>query len=364
MRRPPRLIYAAGPSDLVAAFRRWKAGTDAPFEMSIAVSSTFLDWCESATAQVHMISSNDKRQVVQEGRYIVENRPRHGWYRARGVRHHLALIEYGLSIVGTAMRERPDLIVVDSGTTHWMVLTILALARIPVIAVMHSTLWPAGFEPARTGDRLLRLLDGLFFRHLAAGTLCVSPECERQVRLLARDPKGFVVQCRYQFRRRFFNSVIPPPAYAARPFRVVFVGRIKEFKGVFLILSIAEMLEREMPGGFIWRIFGYGDASAELARQVEQRKLAHLIELPGMLSRERVQEAYGWAHAVVVPTTSQFNEGLAMTAVEAALSGRPVVLSTVVPAWEVLGGAAIRAQADDVESFADAFLRLALDSDY
>jgi glycosyltransferase involved in cell wall biosynthesis len=142
------------------------------------------------------------------------------------------------------------------------------------------------------------------------------------------------------------------------------VGRIEESKGVFLILSMAEALERNLPGQLTWRIFGYGGATAELARRVEQRKLGHLIEIAGRLTRETVQEAYGWAHAALVPTTSQFNEGLAMTAVEAVLAGRPVVVSTVVPAWEVLGDAAIRASADDVDSFVTIFRRLVEDSGY
>ena len=67
----------------------------------------------------------------------------------------------------------------------------------------------------------------------------------------------------------------------------------------------------------------------------------------------------GWAHAVIVPTTSRFIEGLAMTAVEAVLAGRPAVVSSVVPAWEVLGDAVIKADTDNIESFAEAIRKLA-----
>jgi hypothetical protein len=38
-----------------------------------------------------------------------------------------------------------------------------------------------------------------------------------------------------------------------------------------------------------------------------------------------------------------------------------VVVSSVVPAWEVLGGAALKAEAASVDSFADAFKRLAFE---
>lgn len=279
-----RILYAAGPGDAVDAYRLWKAGKDAPFEMSIAFSKTFLDWCEAASVEAHLISSNSRREIFRDGQYIVENRPRPASYWANGVRYHLASIGYGLSVVGTAVRERPDVVIVDSGTTHWIVLSLLALMRIPVIAVMHNALWPAGHRPGRRFDRLRLALDGLFFRRFAAATVCVSPECERQVRTIAQTPRGPLSQYRPRFRRGLLDVLPPPPPHELRPFRVLYVGRIEESKGVFLIVSMAEKLEREMPGQLTWRIFGYGSASAELARQVGQRKLGHLIEIAGRLS--------------------------------------------------------------------------------
>ena len=359
-----KILYAAGPGDLVDTHRLSKEGKPAPFEMAVGCSEMFLDWCERTGAEAHLISSNPRREVFREGRYVVENRPRSASYWANGLRHHIASIAYGLSIVGTALRERPNVVIVDSGTTHWIVFSLLKLMSIPVIAVLHNTLWPAGFPPKRWWARLLMALDGLFFRRFAAATVCVSPECERQVRLVARVPNGPIFQSRSQFRRGFLDILPPPPPHELRPFRILYVGRIEESKGVFLILSMAEELERQMPGQVTWKIFGHGGASQELARQVEQRKLGNLIEIAGKLSPEKAREAYGWAHATVVPTTSQFNEGLAMTAVEANLSGRPTVLSEVVPAGEVLGAAAIVVPADNVDGFVTAFKKLITEPSY
>ncbi len=48
-----------------------------------------------------------------------------------------------------------------------------------------------------------------------------------------------------------------------------------------------------------------------------------------------------------------------MAAAEAILAGRPVVLSSVCPAVEVLGEAAVEARADDAGSYAELVLRLA-----
>jgi glycosyltransferase involved in cell wall biosynthesis len=237
--------------------------------------------------------------------------------------------------------------------------------RIPVIAVMHNALWPMGFPPTRFINRMFLSLDGLFFRRIAAATICVSPACERQVREVARIPKGPVYQCRAQYRDGFLTRVRPISALPFRPFHVLFLGRIEEPKGVFLILSMAERLEAELPGQFAWKIVGTGPASEELERQVHKRGLSRIVEVPGRLSNEdEALETFGWAHAMVVPTTSEFSEGLPMVAIEAVLAGRPAVVSAATCAWDALGRAAIRAETDSVESFVQVFRRLAMDPAY
>jgi glycosyltransferase involved in cell wall biosynthesis len=359
-----KVLYALGPGDVVQMYRDQLRNQDSEFEMSIAFSKLFLDWCDQTGAHAHLISWNLRRDSIDDGNYKVENIPKSPLYYRSGLRFHLGESLYGLKIVGMAWRERPAVVVVDSGTTYWLILALLRLLRIPVVAVMHSTLWPMGFPPKRKIDRLLRLSDGLFFRRFADATVCVSPECERQVRSVARCMKGPVYQCRAQFRTGFLDTANPVPAHRARPFRVLFVGRTEESKGVFLIVAMAERLEKEMPGQFRWKIVGKGSASEALARQVADLKLESVVEVAGRLPRKEVLEAYGWAHAMVVPTTAQYSEGLAMTAAEAILAGRPVVLSDVVPAWEILGDAAIRVEAGNVDGFVEAFRRLALDADW
>jgi glycosyltransferase involved in cell wall biosynthesis len=362
--RPRRILYAVGPGDVVRQYRELLDGREPPFQMTMAFSEQFLDGLDGSGAVAHLISSHPRRDSLPVGRHRVENRPRTSLYYGRGLRHHLGAALYGLAIVAQALRRRATIVIADSGTTHWIVLSLLSLFRIPVIAVLHNALWPMGFPPRRRIDRLLRWLDGWFFRHVAAATVCVSPECERQVRQAAGTPKGPIYQCRAQYREGFLSRVEPPDP-SLRPFRVLFMGRMEEFKGVFLILSVAELLENELPGRFQWRIVGSGPDSEALLRQIEERNLSQVVEAQGMLPDEqKALKTLGWAHAMVVPTTAQFIEGLAMTAAESVLAGRPVVVSSVVPAWEILGLAAIRAEAGNPDSFADAFRRLALDAEY
>jgi glycosyltransferase involved in cell wall biosynthesis len=363
-RLPQRIFYAVGHGDVVGQYRNLLEGREPPFQLGMSFSMQFLDACDEAGAVAHLVSSHSRRDSLPVGRHRVENLPKSSLYERGGLLHHLGAALYGLNLVAQAVRERATLVIADSGTTNWVVLSLLSFFRIPVIAVLHNALWPMGFPPTRRRDRFLRQLDGWFFRHVAAATVCVSPECERQVRRVAGTPKGPVLQCRPQYREDFLSRV-PPPERTARPFCVLFLGRIEAYKGVFFILSLAERLEREQPGRFAWRIAGAGSASDELARRVEERNLEGIVRLDGMLpNEESALETLGWAHAMIVPSTTQFVEGLAMTAIESILVGRPVVVSSVMPAMEVLGRAAIQAESGNLDSFAGIFRKLTQDAEY
>ncbi|HXB61700.1 MAG TPA: glycosyltransferase [Acidobacteriaceae bacterium] len=365
-----RILYAVGPGDVVGQYRDLLANKPPEFQIGMSFSMQFMDWCDAAGAVAHLVSWHGRADQIEVGPHRMENLPKPALYYGSGVKHHIGAMLYGLTILKLALQERPDVLIIDSGTTHWIVLALLAIfrivrRRIPVIAVIHNTLWPMGFPPQRRLDRLLRSVDGFYFRHFAAATVAVSPECERQIRQVTGTPKGPIYQCRAQYRHGFLDRVSPVPSHQSRPFRTLFLGRIEENKGVFLILAVAERLEKELPSQFAWRIVGSGSAAEALARQVEDRKLGHVVRVEGRIPDEAVAlETFGWAHAMIVPTTSEFCEALPMVAAESILAGRPVVVSTVVPAWEVLDGAAIKAETDSVESFVEAFRKLALDSSH
>jgi glycosyltransferase involved in cell wall biosynthesis len=367
-----RVLYALGPGDVVQFYRDLTARQLPGFQMSMAFSQQFLDWADQAQLDesrpdqrrvvVHGISSHPRADRLQAGAHCVENRPRRQFANGRGWRFYVGSIWYGLRVVGWAVRERADVVIADSGTTEWIVLGLLSLFRIPVIAVLHNTLWPMEHRPRRGIGRLLRSLDGFFFRHIAAATVGVSPECVRQVREIADIPNGPVLECRAQFRTGFLSRV-PPVSEASRsPFNVLFLGRLETIKGVWLMLDLARQLEAEHPGAFRWRMVGYGSEFEPLKKSIVTAGLEHVVQVESSLPNEEAALAtMSWAHAMIVPTMPDFCEGLAMTAAECVLAGRPVVVSSVVPAWQVLGAAALKADAANVASFAAAFKRLAFE---
>jgi glycosyltransferase involved in cell wall biosynthesis len=139
----------------------------------------------------------------------------------------------------------------------------------------------------------------------------------------------------------------------------MFAGRVERTKGVFDVVEMARLLERKHPGRFRFDICGDGSALEALRLCIRDLGLGGAVGLHGRLNRAELTARYGVAHLVIVPTRSDFVEGLAMVAAEAVLAGRPVLANPVVPACEVLGDAAIAARTNDVGDYVDKIERLA-----
>ncbi len=313
--------------------------------------------------RAYAVSSHPHREVFQDGAFTVENRPK-PLANPRGILFHLNQIWYGLSIIASARRFKADVLVVDSGTTHWFVLSLLRLTRVRVVASLHNSYWASGFMPGGFVKRVLRALDGRFWSHTADASLCVSPECQRQIETLAHGRNRPVFQYRCQFRRTDFASVPPPPPHAQSPFQVLFAGRVEREKGVFDLLEIAEGFKSKSPGQLRIDICGGGDAFDELKQAIADRGLIEDVILHGKLKRPELLACYGRAHVVIVPTRSTFCEGMPMVAAEAILTGRPVVTSRLSNALDVLEGALVEAQPDDPSSYVTCLRRLLDDVDY
>ena len=223
---------------------------------------------------------------------------------------------------------------------------------------MHNTLWPAGYPPASLISRSLLFLDSLFFRWVATATLAVSPECVRQVRKITRGKHGPIYTFTIQFVRQSFEPRTEPPPLDKPPFRLLYSGRIIRNKGVFDLLDIMQRVDAKAPGRTRLDICGTGPDLESLKIQCARRGLENIISIRGWTSPMDLRSSLAASHASIVPTRSDFAEGMAMTAIEAILSGRPVITSPVVPALEVLQPACLAAKTNDVDSYVDAVIEL------
>jgi glycosyltransferase involved in cell wall biosynthesis len=144
----------------------------------------------------------------------------------------------------------------------------------------------------------------------------------------------------------------------------MFIGRVNRSKGVFDILEMAQKVEARAPGQVRWEICGSGPDLEELRRRHGEMGLESIVHIRGWTSLPDLIEVYARSHAAIVPTRSTFCEGLAMTAVEAILAGRPLITNPVVPALEVLRPACVAARTNDVDSHVEAVLKLVGDREY
>ncbi len=344
-----RILYAIGPGDVVQAYRDWKSGHATISETSLTFSGQTFDFCQANQLELWAISSHPRSELIDDGQFRVENRPKRPGGEVRGLQHHLRQLRYALSVLLSALRYKVDLIIVDSGTTHWFTLALFKLMGIRVVANLHNVYWPAGYPPISKVHKFIMWLDGWFFSRLVDASMGVSPECERQVRALAGRSIPFF-QFRAQFRENDFRA-LKPADYGLRPFRVMFAGRVERNKGVFDLIDIAARLRQHRPHQVVFDICGGGGAFDELRAVVEERRLNDVVKLHGKLNRPVLLRIYEQSHLVIVPTRSDFCEGIPMVSAEAVLAGRPVLSSRVSNALDVLDGAIIEARTEDVEDY-------------
>ncbi len=352
-----RIFYAAGPGQLLESHRHWSQGTADPRLTALTYSSQFADFCDQLGADVYMISHASPPGDYTSGKFRVRQKPKLQLGGALG--YHVAQFAYGLWLFLEAVKFKADFAVIHSSSTYFFVLSIFRLAGIKVIPVLHNTLWPTGYPQTSLVRLVIRRLDGYFFGRFPHAVLGVSPECLRQVGILVGRPQpDRLIEMRGQFSRSFFEA-IPAPPPRARPFRIMFAGRVTENKGVFDLIEIAKSVQERQPGEVKWDVCGTGPDFDELRRRRDEAKLQDVVELHGHVLPPQMSEIIARNHAAIVPTKSSFEEGMALSAVEPVLAGRPVVTNSVVPACEVLGDACVKAEVDDVESYVTQVLKLA-----
>jgi len=357
-----KIFYAEGSGDLIQAHRHWMNGEDDPGQMSLTFSGEFADFCRERDADAYIVGSNGNRQLFRDAQFVIEHRPKP---RARrGVFYHLSEIRYGIGLFITALHYRAHVAVLCSGTAPYFVMSLFRLAGMQVIPVMHNTLWPSGAPPVGMIKRFLNLLDRSFFRWGATSLIAVSPECLKQVQQITRGKHCPLYEMKIQFRRHCFQSIPAAPPHDRQPFRIMFAGRIIENKGVFDILHIAKAIQDCAPGRVAWEICGTGPDSDELEKRRHAMNLEALVTIHGWTPPAGLRQVIARSHLSIVPTRSDFPEGMAMTVIEAILAGRPVLTNPVVPALEVLRSACIEARTNDVESYIAAILNLLKDGEY
>ena len=352
-----RLFATLGPGDIVDAHRRHLDGEAIVSETSITFSGQLFEWCRLAGIDLMACSYHPRVDRIDDGRIHARNVPKR-WGGQHGVMFHLSELFYAVRIARAARAFGADLALIDSGTTHYFLLWLLRLSGTRVVVNFHNVMWPQGYKPTGIVSRSVTWLNGRFFRRGVAASMGCSPECGRQVDELAGRTLPYF-EWRGQFRRDGFAQGAAETN--ERPFRLLYVGRAEENKGVLDLVEIARRLARRAPGQVKIEVCGDGGALPELRRRIVEAGLESTLVTHGRLQRPALLAAYVRSNAVIVPTRGSFCEGLPLVCAEAVISRRPIVTSALSNALPVLGPAIVEAPPEDLDGYVEAILSLATD---
>jgi glycogen(starch) synthase len=360
MSRSLRILYAAGPGDVIGTYRHWKQRRDDPSQVAITYSGQFYTLCRDLGARGYVISYCPRKEKLTDGQFRVEHRPvRFG--KGPGVLYHLGQIWYGIRLTISAMRFGADAAVI-SGGAHWFSLGLLPWLGVQVVPTLHCVLWRKGQPPRNRVGRIIGSLNARFFRNSTAAVLSLSNDITEQVmELLSGRPKAIIPFLPTYRRESFAGLGDPPPP---PPFRVFFAGRIERNKGVFDLLQIARRFAAEGRADIEFDLCGEGSALQELRGQIQQAGLAPRFRCHGHVEKPRMRQMYADAHVVIAPTTSDFIEGFNKVVAEGVLAGKPVVTSSVCPALEYVRDAVVEVPVNDAGAYGDAIIRLKEDAKF
>jgi glycogen synthase len=358
---PLRILYAAGPGNIIGTYEHWVKGQDDPSQISITYSSQFYDVCRNLSAKAYVISSFSQRSRWKNEQFILENRP-NPLQNTSGTLYHIGQILYGLWLIISAIGFRANVAVIDTGSTHWFMLSILSKLGIRVIPSLHCTLWRKYGSQRRIEAKILQLSRRLF-AHDCDATLAVSQDINQQVVQLTQESPRPVVRFLPTYRSTEFLDVTEPH-FERSPFYVLFAGRIEANKGVFDLLAIAQRFAAEGRQDIIFELCGSGSALDDLRVAVALAGLQSTVICYGYCQKSEMRQHLNRSHVVIVPTRTEFAEGFNQVIAEGILAGRPVVTSAVCPALFYVQAAVVEVPPNDVDAYGDALLKLCDDRDF
>jgi glycogen synthase len=357
MSKKIKILYAAGPGNIIGTFDYWKKGQDDPSQVSMTFSGQFYDLCSTLDAESYVIASHPEKKFLKDGRFTLEHRPILLSQRS-GVLYYLGQILYELNFVISALRFRAD-VVVGNATSCFFVSSVLPRFGIQVIPSLHCALWPKYISPSRTASLLLKI-NSKFFEKDCLAILSTSEDINDQLKQITHNQPRPIVNFLSTYRRTEFENVTPPSQNRSI-FQVLFAGRIEANKGVFDLLEIAKRFKVEDRNNIVFHICGTGSAFELLRKQVEEFKLHSSFVLQGYCNKPRMQEMLSLSHIVIVPTKSDFIEGLNQVVIEGVLANRPIITSSVCPALSYVQAAVVEVPPDDIKAYGDAILKLYCD---
>jgi glycosyltransferase involved in cell wall biosynthesis len=355
-----RILYLAGPGDVIGTYRHWRENRDDPSQIAVTYSGQFYGVCREMGYEAIVVSSHPRREKIIDEQFEIEHRPLavRGW---RGPFYHLGQYLFHTRMAWLAMRRGCDVIVAVAGS-HLTPFSLATARGTRLVLSEHAVLWPKHRRPGGLA-RIVQFFDRNVFRHKCAAIVSISDDISQQIDELTGGIHPKIDAFLPTYRRETFDGIAPPD-HAQRPFRILFAGRIEATKGALELVEIAHRLVAAGRRDIVFDVAGDGNALAEMRRMIGAKNLSDIVRFHGYCLRPQLTELLGKCHAVIVPTTTEFAEGFNKVVAEAVLARRPFITSSVCPALAYVHGAGIEVAPDDIDGYVSATLKLADDASF
>jgi glycosyltransferase involved in cell wall biosynthesis len=187
---------------------------------------------------------------------------------------------------------------------------------------------------------------------------CVGEALHRKYGRLARKSVVFA-----NFLHSTADIATPRPPKTSRPYTILFVGGLEEYKGVKYLLKASALLKRQgLPFKLV--LVGTGSLQKELQSIAKMEDIEETVEWLGYIQHgEELFRVYREADLFVLPSIA--SEGTPKVLMEAMSQGVPVLATDVGSSGDLLahGKYGVVVQPRDVDALADAIRDLCEDAE-
>jgi glycogen(starch) synthase len=341
-----RISFLSGPGDVGGTYNHWLRGEHDPRVPVITYSAMLYDLVAELGCQIQVLTEQNTAITTKlenfSFRHVEKPVPLGGF-----VKYHLSQINYAKKLKQFIDEFQPHILILSTDISHYA-LPVLADDKRRLILTAHNTYWPMNRENNGFKDKVNKFFLKRNFK-LIDDAICTSHECARQIASLTNDRiKGLAEH------PNLVDEYEKSKSNTAR--KLLYLGRIEDSKGIFILLDAFKCLTKKHSN--ISLVFaGSGNMDAALRKSIESSGLDN-VSFVGRLGSNDVHKAIANCDLLICPTTSNFSEGLALVPFEAAAHGVPSLLSSVVPAIDLMDKGCAVFEADSKEALQEALARL------
>ena len=355
----PVVGYLSGPVDARKVYRAWRDDS----HTELFGTSYLRHWFNEVDTQGRrgVVVTSEPGEAYEEtfDNFTVLNRPKP---TSGGLRYHIDMIRWTRDRLREFEEAGVQTLVMTDAPQYWFVTPPIRRRGMKFVNSFHCAIRSLGHKKFSPHELLIRAASRVHMANGDPSMVIVEPILEELADMPGADRRNTYL-LRPDYNEGLFADFAPPKIAEGSQdvVRVMFAGRITRNKGVFDILDMAENLAARDGMSVLFDVHGTGSHLDELRLEIARRDLADLVTVHGFTAGVELLDHYRRADIVIVPTRSDFEEGVAKSVIEGVLTLRPVVTSQACPSIRVVGEACVEAEVDNPSSYADAIWQLAND---